>query len=201
MAYKKKNRGAALIVIQTGNELNFTGNYFNKWVHHQVNLDEKKTKIVTGTYKYEDMDKPVVWRDNWLQHRYINFKQTVDNQLWFIDFNANGYEVSFTKHINGIDIGDDYWNIKKCQFLGKVVSNFNSYLKQNKNNAIVLHPEDKGVNAKRYIVKPEVLVSCIKAVNEEFPYTPRSREESYEYAQNVFEVTQGREPELDDLPF
>jgi len=29
----------------------------------------------------------------------------------------------------------------------------------------------------------------------------KSRRELCEHAQNIFEVTQGREPELDDLPF
>ena len=52
-----------------------------------------------------------------------------------------------------------------------------------------------------HMVRPEVLVSCIEAVKEEFPYILKSREESYEYAQNIFEVTQGKEPELEDLPF
>ena len=200
MAYKKKNRGAGLVVNQTGNELNFTGNYFNKFVHHQINLDEKKTKIVTGTHKYEMYDKPVVWRDKWLNTRFINCKQIVDSQLWFIDFNAQGYQVSFTEHIDGVDIGDDYWNIKNCQFLGKVVSKLNSYLKQEKDNAIVLHPDAYGHN-KMHMIRPDVLVSCIEAVKEEFPYILKSREESYEYAQNIFEVTQGKEPELEDLPF
>ena len=167
MAYKKKNRGASLVVNQFDNQLNIVGNYFNKWVHHEINLDEKKTKIVTGTQTYQLYDKPVVWRDKWLQSRFINCKQ----------------------------------KIKKCQFLGKVVSKFNSYLKQEKDNAIVLHPDAEGHNDKMHMVRPEVLVSCIESVKEEFPHMLKSRRELCEHAQNIFEVTQGREPELDDLPF
>ena len=201
MAYKKKNRGASLVVNQFDNQLNIVGNYFNKWVHHEINLDEKKTKIVTGTQTYQLYDKPVVWRDKWLKTRFINCKQQIDNKLWFIEFNAYGYQVSFTEHIDGVDIGDDYWNIKKCQFLGKVVSKFNSYLKQEKDNAIVLHPDAEGHNDKMHMVRPEVLVSCIESVKEEFPHMLKSRRELCEHAQNIFEVTQGREPELDDLPF
>ena len=202
MAYKKEKRGATLVVNQYGNCLSVIGNYFNKYVHHEIDLNEKKTKIVTGTHKYEIYDKPVVWRDKWLQHRFINCKQQIDNKLWFIDFNAYGYQVSFTEEVNGIDIGDDYWNIKKCQFLGKVVSRFNQYLKQEKDNAIVLHPDAKEHNDKMLMVRPEVLVSCIESVNKEFPYILKSREESYEYAVNVFkEGSHVDEPELDDLPF
>ena len=52
------------------------------------------------------MDKPVVWRDKWLKTRFINCKQQIDNKLWFIDFNAYGYQVSFTEEVNGVDIGD-----------------------------------------------------------------------------------------------
>jgi len=200
MAYKKKNRGASLVVNQFDNQLNIAGNYFNKWVHHEINLDEKKTKIVTGTQQYQYVDKPVVWRDKWLKTRFINCKQQIDNKLWFIDFNAYGYQVSFTEHIDGVDIGNDYWNIKKCQFLGKVVSKLNSYLKQEKDNAIVLHPDAYG-HKKMHMVRPEVLVSCIEAVKGEFPYILKLKEESYEYAQNIFDVTQGKEPELEDLPF
>ena len=52
------------------------------------------------------------------------------------------------------------------------------------------------------MVRPEVLVSCIESVNKEFPYILKSREESYEYAVNVFkEGSHVDEPELDDLPF
>ncbi len=198
MAYKKEKRGASLVVNHFDNQLNIVGNYFNKWVHHEINLDEKKTKIVTGTQKYQYLDKPVVWRDKWLKSKFINCKQQIDNQLWFVDFNAYGYQVSFTEEFDGIHIGDDYWNIKKCQFLGKIVSRLNQYLKQEKDNAIVLHPDAKET---RCMIKPEVLVSCIESVNKDFPYTLKSRRESYEHAENIFEVTQGREPELDDLPF
>lgn len=201
MAYKKEKRGATLVVNQYGNCLSVVGNYFNKYVHHDIDLNEKKTKIVTGTQTYQFGDKPVVWRDKWLQNRFINCKQQIDNKLWFIDFNAYGYQVSFTEEVNDIDIGDDYWNIKKCQFLGKVVSRLNKYLKQEKDNAIILHPDAEGQNDKMLMVRPDVLVSCIESVNKDFPYMLKSREESYEYAQNIFEVTQGKEPELDDLPF
>ena len=44
------------------------------------------------------------------------------------------------------------------------------------------------------------IVSCIESVKEEIPYILKSREESYEY-RNVVDITQGREPELEDLPF
>ncbi len=198
MAYKKEKRGASLVVNQFGNQLSIVGSYFNKWVHHEVNLDEKKTKIITGTHKYQYVDKPVVWRDKWLNSRFINCKQQIGTQLWFVDFNPYGYQISFTEEVDGIDIGNDYWNIKKCQFLGKVVSRLNQYLKQEKDNTIVIHPETKET---RYMIKPEVLISCIESVNKEFPYMLKSGRESYEHAQNIFEVTQGREPELDDLPF
>lgn len=201
MAYKKKNRGASLVVNQFDNQLNIVGNYFNKWVHHEIDLNEKKTKIVTGTQGYQYLGKPVVWRDKWLKTRFINCKQQIDNKLWFIDFNAHGCQVSFTEEVNGIDIGDDYWNIKKCQFLGKVVSKLNSYLKQEKDNAIVLHPDAYGHN-KMHMVRPEVLVSCIEAVKEEFPYILKSRRESYEHAENIYrEGTHVNEPNLEDLPF
>ena len=198
MGYKKEKRGASLVMNLLGNQLNIVGNYFDKWVYHEINLDEKKTKIVTGTAKYQYVDKPVVWRDKWLQHRFINCEQQIEHRLWFVDFNPYGYQVSFTEEVDRIEIGDDYWNIKKCQFLGKVVSRLNQYLKQEKDNAIVIHPDTKET---RYMIKPEVLISCIESVNKEFPYILKSREESYEYAQNIFEVTQGKEPELDDLPF
>ena len=161
MAYKKEKRGATLVVNQYGNCLSVVGNYFNKYVHHDIDLNEKKTKIVTGTQTYQFGDKPVVWRDKWLQNRFINCKQQIDNKLWFIDFNAYGYQVSFTEEVNDIDIGDDYWNIKKCQFLGKVVSRLNKYLKQEKDNAIILHPDAEGQNDKMLMVRPDVLVSCI----------------------------------------
>ena len=200
MAYKKEKKGASLVVNHFGNQLNIIGNYFNKFVHHEVDLDEKKTKIVTGTQKYQYIDKPVVWRDKWLQNRFINCKQQIGAQLWFVDFNAHGYQISFTEEVDSIDIGNDYWNIKKCQWLGKIVSRFNQYLKQEKDNAIVLSPDAYGHN-KMHMVKPEVLISCIESVNKEFPYILKSGRESYDHAQNIFEVTQGREPELDDLPF
>ena len=198
MAYKKEKKGASLVVNHFGNQLNVVGNYFNKWVHHEINLDEKKTKIITGTSKYQLVDKPVVWRNKWLKSRFINCKQHIGAQLWFVDFNPYGYQISFTEEVDGIVIGDDYWNIKKCQWLGKIVSRLNQYLKQEKENTIVLHPHGNGT---RYMIKPEVLISCIKSVNKEFPYILKSRAESYEHAQNIFEATQGREPELDDLPF
>ena len=202
MAYKKEKRGATLVVNQYGNCLSVVGNYFNKYVHHEIDLNEKKTKIVTGTHKYQYVDKPVVWRDKWLQNRFINCKQQIDNKLWFIDFNAYGYQVSFTEEVNGIDIGDDYWNIKKCQFLGKVVSRLNKYLKQEKDNAIVLHPDAEGYNDKMLMVRPDVLISCIESVNKEFPYVLKSREESYEYAVSTFkESSHVNESKLDDLPF
>ena len=200
MAYKKEKRGASLVVNHFGNQLNIVGNYFNKYVHHEVDLDEKKTKIVTGTHKYQVVDKPVVWRNKWLNSRFINCKQQIGAQLWFVDFNAHGYQISFTEEVDGIVIGNDYWNIKKCQWLGKIVSRFNQYLKQEKDNAIVLSPDAYGHN-KMHMVKPEVLISCIESVNKEFPYILKSGRESYDHAQNIFEVTQGREPELDDLPF
>jgi len=199
MAYKKEKRGASLVVNQLGNQLNIVGNYFDKWVYHEINLDEKKTKIITGTAKYQYVDKPVVWRDKWLQHRLINCKQQIGAQLWFVDFNPYAYQISFTEEVDDIDIGNDYWNIKKCQWLGKIVSRLNQYLKQEKDNAIVLHPDTKET---RYMLKPEVLVSCIESVNKDFPYILKSREESYEHAQNIFkEGSHVDEPELDDLPF
>ena len=198
MAYKKEKKGASLVVNHFGNQLNIVGNYFNKCVHHEIDLDEKKTKIVTGTHKYQVVDKPVVWRNKWLKSRFINCKQQIGTQLWFVDFNPYGYQISFTEEVDGIVIGDDYWNIKKCQWLGKIVSRLNQYLKQEKDNTIVLHPDTKEA---RYMIKPEVLISCIESVNKDFPYILKSRRESYEHAQNIFEVTQGREPELDDLPF
>ena len=202
MAYKKEKRGASLVVNHFGNQLNIVGNYFNKYVHHEVDLDEKKTKIVTGTQKYQYIDKPVVWRDKWLQNRFINCKQQIGAQLWFVDFNPYGYQISFTEEVDGIVIGDDYWNIKKCQWLGKMVSRLNQYLKQEKENTIVIHPDAEWPNDKRYMLKPEILISCIESVNKEFPYILKSREESYEYAQKrYFEITEGKEPELDDLPF
>jgi len=200
MAYKKEKRGASLVVNHFDNQLNVVGNYFDKWVHHEINLDEKKTKIKVGMGKYQYVDKPVVWRDKWLQGRFITCKQQVDEHEWYINFTAFGFDLSFTEEVNRVEIGDDYWNIKKCQFIGKVYSRLNKYLKQEKDNTIVLSP-DASYHNKIHIVKPEVLTSCIKSVNKEFPYMLKSGRESYEHAQNIFEVTQSREPELDDLPF
>ena len=87
MGYKKEKRGASLVVNHFDNQLNIVGNYFDKWVYHEINLDEKKTKIITGTAKYQYLDKPVVWRDKWLKTRFINCQQQIEHRLWFVDFN------------------------------------------------------------------------------------------------------------------
>tara|TARA_B100000900_G_scaffold408299_1_gene422349 strand:- start:2225 stop:2833 length:609 start_codon:yes stop_codon:yes gene_type:complete len=202
MAYKKEKKGATLVVNQMGNsEINVTGNYFNKYVHHQVKIKQNKTTINVGTHRYEYHDKPVVWRDKWLKSRFINCKQQIGNQLWYINYSSLGYNITFTEEVNRIDIGDDFRNIKKCQWLGKIVSRLNQYFKQEKDNSIVLSPDAEGYNDKMYAVKPEILISCIESVNKDFPYLLLTEQEAYEHAQNIFEVTQGREPELDDLPF
>tara|TARA_B100001287_G_C22681886_1_gene530937 strand:+ start:971 stop:1579 length:609 start_codon:yes stop_codon:yes gene_type:complete len=202
MAYKKEKKGATLVVNQSGNrEINITGNYFNRYVHHKVKIKENKTEIHVGAHKYTDYDKPIVWRAQWLKNRFINCRQKVGNCTWYINFTPSGYVVSFEEEVDRIDIGDDFKNIKKCQFLGKVMSRLNQYFKQEKDNAIVLSPYAEGPNDKMYSIKPEVLISCIDSVNKDFPYLLMSEQEAYEHAQNIFEVTQGREPELDDLPF
>ena len=192
MAYKKEKRGATLVVNQENNILIFTGTYFNKWVSHKVDLKESKTKITVGYHNHvTDVMKPVKWRDRWLQNRYIQFEQKFDNKLWYINFDAHGIQVHYTEEINGIHIGEDYKNINKAKFIGKLVSNLNSYLKQEKDNAIILHPKAEGNNTKLYMIRPDILPSCFKTATQE----------SYEYAQNIFEVTQGIEPDFDDLPF
>ena len=202
MAYKKEKKGATLVVNQMGNnEINITGNYFNRYVHYKVNLDEKKTEINVGIHRYEPYDKPAVWKNKWLKTRFINCKQQIGSHLWYINYSAGGYNITFTEQVDRIDIGEDFKNIKKCQFLSKVASRLNQYLKQEKDNSIVLSPDAEGPNDKMYAVKPEVLISCIESVNKDFPYLLLTEQESYEHAQNIFEVTQGREPELDDLPF
>jgi len=203
MAYKKEKKGATLVVNQTGNmEINVTGNYFNRYVHHKVKFNEKKTEINVGTHRYEVYDKPVVWRDKWLQGRFINCKQQIGNHLWYINYSSEGYNITFTEEVDRIDIGDDFRNIKKCQWLGKVVSRLNQYFKQEKDNSIVLSPDAEGYNDKMYAVKPEILISCIESVNKDFPYLLLTEQEAYEHADNVYrEGAHVNEPELDDLPF
>lgn len=203
MAYKKKNKGATLVVNQEDNILNFTGTYFNKWVSHRADLKENKTKIIVGYNNHvTDVMKPVKWRDKWLQDRYIHFEQEFDNKLWCINFDAYGIQIHYTQEIDGVHIGEDYRNINKAKFMGKLVSKLNNYLKQEKDNAIILHPKAEGNNTKLYMIRPDILPSCFKTAAEENKYLRMdTTQESYEYAQNIYETTQGKEPDFDDLPF
>ena len=51
-------------------------------------------------------------------------------------------------------------------------------------------------------LRPDVLISCIKAVTKEFPHLiVDTMQENYEYGMNIFDITQGKEPELENLPF
>ncbi len=203
-AYKKKCRGAELIIQHLGDNLLLSTHYFNKHSHYDINLKEKTTEVTHGTQKYKsDRGKSpyVKWRDEWLGKRFINCDVNIDNELWYMDITP--YSFTLYKKINRNDIfmGNDFRNIQHCKFVDKVGSKLNSLLKQERDNVVIPH-NDKDKESPRLSLAPGTLESCIKAVKEEFPFLlPPNSNDGYEYAQNIVEITQGREPNLDDLPF
>ena len=52
------------------------------------------------------------------------------------------------------------------------------------------------------MLRPDILPTCIDAVVKEFPHLDPNTDlnNQYEY-RNVVDISQGREPELEDLPF
>ena len=203
MAYKKKNRGAQLIAQKEGNLLRFTCSYFDKWVMHEADLDKQETNVMVGFhyYPFQYSQKPLKWMQNLLGKQFIDYTQEFDGAKWDIDLTSGGKRVIMKKVVPGIHIGDDFRNIVLAKFVAKVASNLSSYLKQEGLDAVVQHPDD--ADSPRKMLRPDILPTCIDAVVKEFPHLDPNTDlnNQYEYAQNIFEVTQGREPELEDLPF
>ena len=202
--YKKKNRGATLIAQKLGNTIEITCSYFDKWVAHSANLDKNETKITVGYHKHPGIyGKAVKWRSEWLKTRFIDCNEKIDNMTWYININPHSAMINTEEIIPGIHIGEDFRNINKAKFVAKVASKLNSLLKQEKENVVRQH-YDNIVNDDytRLSLEPGVLESCIKIVTEELPYLVIDKEQAdYEYGINIFDISQGKEPELDDLPF
>ena len=204
MAYKKKNRGAQLVAQKEGNLLRFTCSYFDKWVMHEADLDKQQTEVNVGFHYYPIAycNKPLKWMKNLLGNKFIDYTQEFDGAKWDIDLTSGGKRVIMKKVVPGIHIGDDFRNIVLGKFVSKVASSLSSYLKQEGLNAVVDH-YDYDADSPRKMLRPDILPSCINAVIEEFPHLDPNTDlnNQYEYAQNIFEVTQGKEPDLEDLPF
>jgi hypothetical protein len=202
-AYKKKNRGAQLVAQKEGNLLRFTCSYYDKWVMHEADLDKQQTEVIVGFHSYpmQYSNKPLKWMKNLLGNQFIDYTQEFDGAKWDIDLTSGGKRVNMKKVVPGIHIGDDFRNINKARFVAKVASKLSSYLKQEGLNAIV-HHYDADADSPRKMLRPDILPTCINAVTEEFPYLDPNTDlnNQYEY-RNVFDISQGKEPELEDLPF
>ena len=201
MAYKKKNRGAQLVAQKEGNLLRFSCSYFNKWVMHEADLDKQETEVMVGFHYYPNSWKPIKWMKNLLGNQFIDYTQEFDGAKWDIDLTSGGKRVSMRKVIPGIHIGDDFRNIVLGKFVAKVASSLSSYLKQEGLSAVVQH-YDYDADSPRKMLRPDILPTCIDAVIKEFPHLDPNTDlnNQYEY-RNVVDISQGREPELEDLPF
>lgn len=203
MAYKKKNRGAQLVAKKEGNVLTFSCAYYDKWVMHEANLDKQETEVMVGFHSYplQYSWKPLKWMKNLLGNQFIDYTQEFDGAEWDIDLTSGGKRVSMRKVVPGIHIGDDFRNINLGKFVAKVASSLSRYLKQEGLNAVVQH-YDSVADSPRKMLRPDILPTCINAVIEEFPHLDPNTDlnNQYEY-RNVVDITQGREPDLDDLPF
>jgi hypothetical protein len=203
MAYKKKNRGASLVAQKEDNLLRFTCSYFDKWVMHEADLDRQETEVIVGFhyYPFQHQNKPLKWMKNLLGKQFIDYRQEFDGAKWDIDLTSSGKRVTMRKVIPGIHIGDDFRNINLGKFVAKVASNLSSYLKQEGLSAVVQH-YDSVADSPRKMLRPDILPTCIDAVVKEFPHLDPNTDlnNQYEY-RNVFDITQGREPDLEDLPF
>jgi hypothetical protein len=203
MAYKKKNRGAGLTVQKESNVLRFSCTYFDKWVMHEAELDKQQTEVMVGFHYYpvQYNNKPLKWMENLLGNQFIDYTQEFDGAKWDIDLTSGGKRVIMRKVIPGIHIGDDFRNINLGKFVAKVASSLSSYLKQEGLDAVVQHP-DYDVDSPRKMLRPDILPTCIDAVVKEFPYLdPNTDHNAVHDYRNVVDISQGREPELDDLPF
>lgn len=203
MAYKKKNRGAQLVAQKEGNLLRFTCSYFDKWVMHEADLDKQETQVMVGFHYYpiQYCNKPLKWMQNLLGNQFIDYTQEFDGAKWDIDLTSGGKRVIMKKVVPGIHIGDDFRNIVLGKFVAKVASGLSSYLKQEGLNAVVQH-YDSDADSPRKMLRPDILPTCINAVIEEYPHLDPNTDlnNQYEY-RNVVDISQGREPELEDLPF
>jgi hypothetical protein len=207
MAYKKKNRGAGLTVRKEDNILTFMCSYFDKWVMHEVDLDKQQTEVMIGFHYYPVQSKPLKWMQNILGNQFIDYTQEFDGATWDIDLTNHGKKVIMKKTIPSILIGDDFRNINLAKFVAKVASNLSSYLKQEGLDAVVDHHSNLYHNtivadSPRKMLRPDILPTCIEVVINEFPHLdPNIDHNAIHDYRNVVEITQGREPELEDLPF
>jgi len=203
MAYKKKNRGANLTVQKESNVLRFSCTYFDKWVMHEADLDKQQTEVMVGYHYYpvQYNNKPLKWMKNLLGNQFIDYTQEFDGRTWDIDITSGGKRLIMRKVVPGIHIGDDFRNIVLGKFVSKVASSLSSYLKQEGLSAVVQH-YDYDTDSPRRMLRPDILPTCIEAVITEFPHLNPNTDlnNQYEY-RNVVDITQGREPELEDLPF
>ena len=200
--YKKKNRGATLTAQKLGNIIDITCSYFDKWVAHSADLDKNETKITVGYNKHPGIyGKAVKWKSEWLKTRFIDCNEKIDNMNWYININPHSTMINTEETISGIHIGEDFRNISKAKFVAKVASNLSSYLKQEGLDAVTQHP-DYDADSPRKMLRPDILPTCIDAVVKEFPHLDPNTDlnNQYEY-RNVVDISQGREPELEDLPF
>ena len=197
MAYRKRNKGAELSVRQdSNNTIDISTHYYNKSTYFDINLKDKTTEITYCTRKVASGHKPVKWRDNWLNNRFINFKLEYDNETWYGDISSYSFALSKKVKKDGIHIGNDFSNIQHCKFIDKVGSALNSLLKEAKDEAIIPHPEDE--SSKGWTLAKEVLESCIDVTKESHPHLlPPNPDMGYDY-QHIVEVTQ---PHPEDLPF
>ncbi len=203
MAYKKKNRGAQLVAQKEGNLLRFSCSYYDKWVMHEADLVKQETELIVGfqNYSMQYSIKPLRWMKNLLGKQFIDYTQEFDGAKWDIDLTSGGKRVTMKKVIPGIHIGDDFRNIVLGKFVAKVASSLSSYLKQEGLSAVVQH-YDYDADSPRKMLRPDILPTCIDAVIKEFPHLDPNTDlnNQYEY-RNVVDITQGREPDLEDLPF
>jgi len=203
MAYKKKNKGAGLLVQKIDNLIEISCNYFDKWVTHSADLDKQETKIMVGYHNHPGMfGKPVKWKSEWLKTKFIDNVQKVGNETWYISIDSYSARVNIERTVSGIHIGEDFKNIIKAKFVAKVASKINSYIKQERDLSIIPHYDNADEDNPRMSLRPDVLISCIKAVTEEFPHLDPNTDlnNQYEY-RNVFDFVASKEPELEDLPF
>ena len=203
MGYKKKNKGAGLLVQKYDNLIEISCNYFDKWVTHSADLDKQETKIMVGYHNHPGINgKAVKWKSEWLKTKFIDNVQKVGNETWYISIDSYSARVNTERTVSGIHIGDDFRNIIKAKFVAKVASKINSYIKQERDLSIVPHYDNTDEDSVRMSLRPDVLISCIKAVTEEFPHLDPNTDlnNQYEY-RNVFDFVASKEPELEDLPF
>ena len=201
--YKKKNKGAGLLVQKLDNVIEIGCNYFDKWVTHSADLDKNETKIMVGFHYYpiQYSNKPLRWMKNLLGNQFIDYTQEFDGAEWDIDLTSGGKRVIMKWVVPGIHIGDDFRNILLGKFVAKVASSLSSYLKQEGLSAVVQH-YDSDADSPRKMLRPDILPTCIDAVIKEYQHLdPNTNLNNlYEY-KNILDISQGREPELDDLPF